>query len=936
MMMPVRRCLLLAVIVVLVASVGWWLHSRTYAGPPVTPTPLPPALHENLVTTTLDNGLRLVLAPLSGHPTVTISVRVGVGLVHDPPQKSGLAHLYEHMVFRQRDDHSGFGSAELAAFGGTTWAWTREDTTEYYVTLPAERMAAGIDWITDSVIRADLPAEHLPHEREVVLREMDERTHDQLLFHTARAAIYGSHPYARTGLGDPATVAAITHRDLLHWRGTYYVANNMTVVMAGGFDPTAAHDYLHASLGGLQAVPLPVLEFADPPSPEAGRVQVSFQGTADELAVAWLGPRYTDSSFHDLIALDVAMDILTVKQFGVHDFLDDLASPPRRSLRLLGPSAFIHAGNFSAGTLAGARRGILLGLRAVRTGLIARRTFGLAKNARLAQMAEYHQSSLAVAEALGYFATATGNPRHLFDYVDRLRGLRIMDVTRAARRYLAPSARLEVSLISDSSDGTPRATERTALRHAAGDLGHYLRWHLAPEIADTARDLIASSRRLANRLRAAPGTGAPVQHPEAVPAQGMLTLHNGVRIILRPDPATHVTVVHAMVGAGSAVEGPKQAGLSWFTSQFLLRGTATRSGDNLMRHVADVGALLAAYSGRDVAGLALAATADTWQVALPILLDALLNPAFEQVEFYRLWGDIDWERELNRSTPSWPVLPALQQFLPVLFPDGGYGNPRLGTEASLGELELKDVRDFYRRHFVAENLVVVAVGNFDPDLLGGFLIQELGRLDRRTPPGETAPEPDSYWSIDRSEPETVRGVQHGALAWVLTGFPAPGAVSDDYAAMLVLDVLLGSGESNRLATAVRDDRGLAYTVGSYFPITARDGYLAAYAGVVPDAVDTALATMRATIADIAAGGVSTTELATAKTAILREHAASGETADLTAYWLGWFELAGAGYAWHDEMPARFRAVSLDDVHRVARRYLQKHITSILTPPADSD
>ncbi len=118
------------------------------------------------MTTTLDNGLRLVLAPLlSGHPTVTISVRVGVGLVHDPPQKSGLAHLYEHMVLRQRDDHSSFGNAELEAFGGTSWAWTGEDATQYYVTVPADQLEAGVDWIADTVIDADLPAEHLPHER---------------------------------------------------------------------------------------------------------------------------------------------------------------------------------------------------------------------------------------------------------------------------------------------------------------------------------------------------------------------------------------------------------------------------------------------------------------------------------------------------------------------------------------------------------------------------------------------------------------------------------------------------------------------------------------------------------------------------------------------------------------------------------------------------
>ena len=189
------------------------------------------------------------------------------------------------------------------------------------------------------------------------------------------------------------------------------MANNITVVVAGGFDPSVAHDYLHASLGGLRAAQIPVLEFADPPSPIARRVQIPFQGTADELALAWLGPRYTDSNFHDLVALDVVMDILTLKQFGVHDFLEDLESSPIRNLRLLGPSVYIHAGIFSAGTLTNAPRGVLFRLRALRTGLISRRTFGLVKNARLAQMAEYHQSSYAGAEALASLREAKAKSR---------------------------------------------------------------------------------------------------------------------------------------------------------------------------------------------------------------------------------------------------------------------------------------------------------------------------------------------------------------------------------------------------------------------------------------------------------------------------------------------------------------------------------------------
>ena len=385
-----------------------------------------------------------------------------------------------------------------------------------------------------------------------------------------------------------------------------------------------------------------------------------------------------------------------------------------------------------------------------------------------------------------------------------------------------------------------------------------------------------------------------------------------------------------MVAAGSAEESSQHAGLSQFTSRFLLRGTETRSARRVMEQVAKTGALLDWRSDDDTAGLRLVATSTTWETSLPAFLDALLSPAFEHAEFHRLWADMDWELEARTDDA---YLMALEGLRSALYADGGYGNPWAGTTTSLDAIELSHVKQFYARYFVPENMVLVAVGNFDPGVMYERLNIRLGALPSATgaAPGGAPSRRASSLPVGIPASKTLRQVRAGALAWIMIGFPAPGGFLDDHVVMLVLSTLIGGGSSNRLYSEIRDQQGLAYTVGSFYAQHVGDSYLATYAGVRPQDVDDTVAGMRAIVAEVARGGVTLQELEAAKMDLLGGSARSREWSSYTAYQLGWFELSGIGYARYDELPERIRAVTLDDVQRVAAKYLQEHIVSIVTP-----
>lgn len=239
------------------------------------------------VVTTLGNGLRVVSQAMPGIETAAVALSAGTGARHEGSQESGLAHLFEHMLFKGTARRSARAIAEeIEARGGDLNAWTGRDITVFHARTLAEDLALGLDIIADMVRAPTFDADELEREKQVVLQELGEardtpsdNVHDHL-----HAVAFPDQPFGRPILGDDASVLALDRDALVGWLGRYR-PQAMVVSAAGRVDHDALVRQAEALLGDLDGDEPDALaaaryqagEFSDPRRCEQAHVTLGLE-----------------------------------------------------------------------------------------------------------------------------------------------------------------------------------------------------------------------------------------------------------------------------------------------------------------------------------------------------------------------------------------------------------------------------------------------------------------------------------------------------------------------------------------------------------------------------------------------------------------------------------------------------------------------------------
>ena len=194
----------------------------------------------NVVRKVLDNGLEVLVVPRPGTGVAIADVWVGVGSIDETPKNNGVAHFFEHMVFKGTPTRP-VGSIDLAvdSMGGSNNAATSYDWTHYYIEAPSPKIDDALGILADMTYNAAFPQEEIEREKQVVLRErdMDENDPQSYLYDQFIRAFYKNHPYGLPIIGTAEGLDPQQQQDFLNWRDTYYVPNNMTVVVVGDVNP---------------------------------------------------------------------------------------------------------------------------------------------------------------------------------------------------------------------------------------------------------------------------------------------------------------------------------------------------------------------------------------------------------------------------------------------------------------------------------------------------------------------------------------------------------------------------------------------------------------------------------------------------------------------------------------------------------------------------
>jgi zinc protease len=332
---------------------------------------------------------------------------------------------------------------------------------------------------------------------------------------------------------------------------------------------------------------------------------------------------------------------------------------------------------------------------------------------------------------------------------------------------------------------------------------------------------------------------------------------NGVRVYFVPAPELPMIDVNVTFAAGSARDDG-QPGLARMTNTLLDMGAAGLSADEIATRIESLGAELSTNSVREMATVSLRSLSDRAHLepALGILADVITRPNFDNKDFER-----ERERKLVgiRHSEQSPATVAEYRFFAVVYGEHPYAHRVSGTEESVEALKLDAVTAFYKRYYVARNAVVSIVGDLDRRAAAALVEQITGAL----PAGKRAAVLPPVPVLRQAEEERI--LHPSTQTHVRMGAPGMHRGDPDYFPLYVGNhVLGGGGLVSRLHEEVREQRGLSYSVNSYFSPMERDGPYLLSLQTRNDQVDEALAVMRKTLQDFVDKGPTADELLAAK------------------------------------------------------------------------
>ncbi len=403
-------------------------------------------------------------------------------------------------------------------------------------------------------------------------------------------------------------------------------------------------------------------------------------------------------------------------------------------------------------------------------------------------------------------------------------------------------------------------------------------------------------------------------------------LESGVRVVTEAMPSVRSIALGLFVGVGSRDETDSQQGISHFIEHLLFKGTE-RFGSTEIDEIFDaMGAEINAGTSKETTTLYARFLDRHLERALDVMSDMVLRPA---------WADVDSERQvvieeiaMYEDEPSDKVHDVLAG---AVFGDHPLGRPIIGTPDVVGSVSIEDLAAYHGSRYRPGRFVVAAAGNLEHERVVALVEQALAA-------GGPAPGTTQTLNGAGSEraPEVRFHRKETEQVHLCLGATGISRSDERRFALRVLDTVLGGSSSSRLFQEVRERRGLAYSVFSYFGQFVDAGEVALYVGTRPDRVAEALEVIAGELHRLQDEPVSAAELDRAKENVKGRTALALESTSARMHRLGSSILTGMPVLSPDEIMARVDAVSADDLGALARDLFAPERLSAAAVGTDED
>ncbi|MGO4958396.1 M16 family metallopeptidase [Luteococcus sp. Sow4_B9] len=401
------------------------------------------------------------------------------------------------------------------------------------------------------------------------------------------------------------------------------------------------------------------------------------------------------------------------------------------------------------------------------------------------------------------------------------------------------------------------------------------------------------------------------------------TLPHGLRIVSEHVEGARAFNVGIFVGVGSRDELPGEHGASHFLEHVLFKGTPSRTAEQISAEVERFGGDLNAYTTREYTCFHARVLTEQAAAALDVLTDMLSRSLVRA-------SDLGTEREVILDEIAMhdddPSEVAVEGAIAALF-DGTRLAPQvIGSATSIRRMSTARVRDYWRRSYTSDRIVVAVVGEVDHDGLCATLADFDAELAGASEPAREKAVPAPR------HPVRVRTNDLSQTSVVL-GFQTFGALDPRREALALLAVALGGGMSSRLFLEVRERRALAYSIDCSEAAWSDTGLMTIDWQALPERTAEIMDVVAGIVKDVRRDGITADELEAAKGQLVGQSILHYENPSSRMSRLGGAELAGETRTL-DEMLDAFRAVGLDEVNELARQILtQTPVISMAGAPA---
>ncbi len=854
-----------------------------------------------ILKTTLDNGLTVILEEDHSAKVAAFQMWVRVGSADESADEAGIAHVFEHMLFKGTEKR-GIGeiAREVEGSGGYINAYTSYDNTVYHLVVDSSHFSTGLDIISDAVQNSSFDPDELDKELEVVLEElrMGEDNPGRKLFKTLLAASYTTHPYGRPVIGFTKTVNSLDRGHILEFFDKWYRPNNMTLVIVGDFEIDEALKEVRESFKDFE--PGENIERKRPAEPEQGELRTTI--TPEPVKQAQLGIAFhiPEQKHPDIYAIDVASVVLgygvtsrLYKRLKVENELVNSVSTYAMTPKE--PGVFLITATLDTENVDPTITEVVDILSELAADGTNRRELEKAKLSLESDFIYSRETMQGKASQLGYYETISGDLEFEKKYLDGIRSVKGEDVARIASQYLDPR-NMSVSVIAPEE-------EEQSVSGAA----------IASAVAKGKR---AYAER-AKETKEAFGEGEVTK----------VELDNGMTLLVKQDHSNETVAFYATFPGGLRYETTETNGLGNMMAAMLRRGTTKRTREDIAREAEDIAASINGFSARNTAGVSARTLSKHYYKGLSLFADMVKNPSFPEDELEKLRKDV--LAAIERDEDYLPGY-TFKLLYKELYGEHPYSMPIKGTVETVSGFTREDLAAHHERIFAPERMILSVVGDVNTEEVIESVKESFRDFERsggeRPVVQEVGPVEGIVVTGDRKQKEQTN---------IGIGFIGTTIDDKDKYPLSVLMEVLGS-QGGRLFVELRDKKSLAYAVSAFSREGVESGMIGFYIGCAPAKKEEAIEGILHELKKVTTTNVTAEELERASNAIVGGFEIGLQEVMSQASSLSTDEALGLGYDHYKRFVKEVKDVSRRDVRRVARKYLtlDDYVVSIVGPNVD--